>query len=290
MKKKKTSPPIIVRSGQYEFVKLNAASWEWRETYHWLLTLTWPRFALFLCGVYLVVNLVFATLYCITPCIAEIPRGAFPNAFFFSVETLATVGYGHMYPQTTYGHVVATLEIVTGMFGMAVVTGLIFVRFSRPTARIEFSRLIVVGPFDGKRMLMIRIANLRHQAMAEAEFHVMLARNEIVKEGEVMRRFYPLKLQFDRMIIFPVAITIRHEIDESSPLYGMTAEDYARGEVHIITSVICIDTVIPAPVQIHKDYTHCDIRFDHRFAEIYSDLDGGRLSVDYGRLHDIEPV
>jgi len=287
----KKNAPVFVRAGQYEFVKLNAAGWEWRDSYHWLLTLTWSHFALFIFGVYLAVNLLFASLYSLADqAIAEISRGSFFNAFFFSVETLATVGYGHMYPQTVYGHIVATAEIIIGMFGMAVVTGLIFVRFSRPTARLEFSRSLVLTPFDGVPTLMMRVANLRHQAMAEAEFRMMLGRNELTKEGEVMRRFYPLHLQFDRMIVFPVALTIRHVINEKSPLFGMTPEDFEKADVRIYASIVCIDTVIPAPVQSQQDYSWREIRFGHRFAEIYNDLDYGRLSVDYGRLHDTEPV
>jgi len=134
-------------------------------------------------------------------CIAELPPGSFPEAFFFSVETFATVGYGHMYPDTLYGHSVATVEIMTGLFGMAVITGLIFVRFSRPTAKILFSKCAVIAPFDRVPTFMLRVANLRHIPMVEAEFRVTFSRNErIPEEEDTVRRFYPLKLQFDRMI------------------------------------------------------------------------------------------
>ncbi len=238
---------------------------------------------------YLATNLVFSIFYYLgRPCIAGME--SFPDAFFFSVETLATVGYGHLYPDTLYGHVVATMEIMVGMFGMAVITGLIFVRFSRPTARLVFSRSLVVSSFDGQPALMLRVANLRHQAMAEAEFRVMLLVNELVKEGVHMRRFYPLTLQFDRLITFPVAVTIRHIIDEKSPLHGMTAEDLKKCDARILASIVCIDTVIPAPVQSQHDYTWRDIHFGHRFVEIYTDIDDHSFSVDYGRLHEIEPA
>ncbi len=141
---KKTNPPISVRAGKLEFLKLNAARWDKRDTYYWLLTLTWPRFALFLSGAYVGVNLLFALLFTLggSEAIAEMRGGSFVDAFFFSVETLATIGYGHMYPVSFYGHLVVTAEVIVGMFGMAVVTGLIFVRFSRPTASLEFTRTI----------------------------------------------------------------------------------------------------------------------------------------------------
>jgi inward rectifier potassium channel len=286
---KKNTPSIKVRVGQIEFLKLNADRRDLRDTYHWMLGLSWPQFAGLILCIYVAVNLVFSVFYYAgRPCIAG--ASTFADGFFFSVETLATVGYGHLYPESLYGHIVATAEIMIGMFGMAVITGLIFVRFSRPTARLVFSQTMVVSPFNGQPALMLRVANLRHHAMAEAEFRVMFVRNELVKEGEVMRRFYALQLQFDRLITFPVALTIRHIIDESSPLYGLTAADLEQCDARVLASIVCIDTVIPAPVQSQRDYTWKDIRFGHRFVEIYTDLDDHRMAVDYGRLHDTEEV
>jgi inward rectifier potassium channel len=280
---------VKVRFGNLEFVKVNADRQDTRDLYHWTLTLTWPQFAGFILVIYLAVNLVFSVLYFMgRGCIAE--SHSFADDFFFSVETLATVGYGHFYPQTLYGHIISTLEIMIGMFGLAVTTGLIFIRFSRPMARIMFSRNLVVSPFDGKPALMLRVANLRHHAMAEAEFRLMLIRREMTQEGERMARFYPLALQFDRLIAFPVALTLRHIIDEKSPLFGMTARELEESGARVLASIVCIDTVIPAPVQCQQHYSWKDIHFGKRFVEIYSDLDNLRMTVDYGRLHDIEDV
>ena len=281
--------PISVKAGHLEFLKLNAQRYDWRDAYHAILTLTWPQFAALIFGIYVVINLAFAALYWAGgKSIAELPPGSFVDAFFFSVETLATVGYGHMYPDSLYGHIVATIEIITGMFGMAVVTGVIFVRFSRPTARILFSKFAVIGPFDGKPALMLRVANLRHHAMVEAEFRVMLIRSEPTKEDPDVRRFYTLKLNFDRLIAFPAALTVRHEIDESSPLYGMTAEDLKKTDTRILASIVCVDTVIPAPIQSQVDYPHDEILWNRRFVEIYAEHGNGRFTVDYGRFHDTE--
>jgi inward rectifier potassium channel len=285
----KSPRSISVHAGRLEFVKINVSKFDLRDTYHLILTLSWPRFAAIVLAVYILINLVFASLYSLGgQCIAELPPGSFSGAFFFSVETLATVGYGHMYPDTFYGHCVTTVEIVIGMFGMAVITGLIFIRFSRPTARILFSKSVVVSPFDGIPTLMLRVANVRHVAMAEAEFRVMLFRNEPTKEDESVRRFYPLKLQFDHMIAFPVVLTLRHVIDESSPLYGMSPEDLKKSDTRLMASVVCIDTVIPAPVQSATDYKYEDILWNRRFVEIYTETSDGRLTVDYGRIHNTE--
>jgi inward rectifier potassium channel len=290
-KSKKRSRGVVVHVGQFEFLKINTGKREWRDAYHWILSLSWPQFAALISGAYLALNLVFAVLYGIGDhCIAEMPPGSFPGAFFFSVQTLATVGYGHMYPATLYGNILTTVEIMVGMFGLAVMTGLIFIRFSRPTARIEFTRNVVIGPFDGRPTLMLRVANLRHYGMAEAEFRIMFMRDEPIREGDIFRRFYSLKLHFDRLITFPVVLTLRHTIDEKSPLHGMTAESLEATDSRLVASVVGIETVIQAAVQSQKDYSWRDIRFGERFVEIYTETGEGRLTVDYGRLHETEPA
>ena len=215
---------------------------------------------------------------------------SFFDAFFFSVETLATVGYGHMYPETFYAHLIAMLEIMVGMFGLAVVTGLIFVRFSRPTARMHFSKVAVIAPFDGVPTLMIRVANLRHQAMVEPEFNMILLRNIVTAEGDDMRRFTSLKLQFDHLITFPAVLTVRHPIDEESPLFGMTSQDFRRLDVRIMASIVGVDTVIVAPVQSHSDYYYDQIKWDQRFVEIYDQSKEHQWTVDYGRIDETEDL
>lgn len=281
--------PSKVRSGDYEFHRLNIDRRELRDLYHWLLRLRWPQFAGVILSLYLAVNLLFSVLYYLgSPCVNGMT--SFSDAFFFSVETFATVGYGHFYPESIYGHSIATLEIMVGMFGMAVITGLIFIRFSRPTARVMFSKRLVLSNFDGEPALMLRVANLRYQAMAEAEFRIMLIRDEWVKEGETMRRFYSLKLQFNRLIAFPAALTLRHIIDEKSPLFGVTAEDLEKCDARIMASIVCIDTVISASVESQHQYTWRDVHFGKRFVEIYTDIDDHQMTVDYGLLHEVELV
>ena len=283
--------PVSVRSGQIEFLKVNTGHIDWRDAYQWLLGLSWPQFAAFVAVVYVVLNLIFAALYILGgDSIAGIRSGSFLDSFFFSVQTLATVGYGHWYPQTLYGHIITTIEIMSGVFLLAVMTGLIFVRFSRPTARILFSKSAVIGPLNGKPTLMVRIGNLRQQSMVEAEFRITFHRDEPLLEGGDFRYFYSLKLHFDRLALFPAALTLRHVIDEHSPLYGATAESLEASRAMLIVSVVGIDPVIPAAVQTQKDYLPADISFDQRFVEIYAVHGDGKLTVDYGRLHDTESV
>jgi inward rectifier potassium channel len=283
--------PVSIRSGQVEFVKINTPR-EWRDLYQWLLSLNWPKFAAVAVGTFFGINLIFAACYALGgDCIAGMTRGSFHEAFFFSVQTLATVGYGHMYPQTLYGDIVSTIEITCGLFWLALVTGLIFVRFSRPRARIVFSKSLVIAPLNGRPTLMARVANLRHYNMVEAEFRITFARDEpLLETGEMFRYFYHLDLHFDRLVTFPAALTLRHTIDERSPLYGATPESLEASRAILMVSVVGVETVIPAEVQTYQDYTARDVLFGRRFVEIYTETENGRLTVDYGRIHDTEPM
>jgi inward rectifier potassium channel len=279
-----------MRSGEIEFVKLNAQR-EWRDIYQWLLGLSWPKFAAVAVGTCLLINLTFAGLYAVGgDCVAGMKSGSFSEAFFFSVQTLATVGYGHMYPQTLYGDVVSTIEILLGMFWLAVMTGLIFVRFSRPTARLVFSSSLVIGPFNGKQTLTARVANLRHYNMVEAEFRIMFSRDEpLLEDGQMFRHFYQLQLHFDRLVAFPAALTLRHTVDERSPLYQATPASLEATRAVFMVSVVGVETVIPASVQSYRDYSWRDVQFGKRFVDIYTETQSGRLTVDYARIDDTEP-
>ena len=283
---------VSVRSGSVEFVKVNTDVWKWRDVYRWLLGLSWPKFAGFVGVIYVGLNLLFAALYSIDPnsVAGRTSTSWFLDCFFFSVQTLATVGYGHMYPQTLYGHLVSTFEIMTGIFLIAVMTGLIFVRFSRPVARVVFSRSIVIGPLNGKPTLMVRIGNENQHSMVEARFRIMYTRDQQLAEGGDFRYFHELELHFHRLTVFPAALTLRHEIDEKSPLHGATIESLEAERALFFVSVVGIDPVIAAEVQTQRDYSWRDIQIGHRFVEIYTQIEAGRLTVDYGRLHDTEPA
>jgi len=283
---------VSVHAGQVEFVKVNIGGWQWRDVYQWLLALRWPQFAVLVAAVYIALNLLFATLYSLDrESIAGSTGGTwFFDCFFFSVQTLATVGYGHMYPQTLYGHLISTIEIMSGIFLLAVVTGLIFVRFSRPVARIAFSRSMVIGPLNGQPTLMVRVGNQHQHSIVDTEFRIMFMRDEPLVEGGDFRYFYTLKLQFDKLILFPAALTLRHVIDKSSPLHGATLESLQNSRALFAVSISGIDPIIAAPVQAQHDYTWREVRFGERFVDIYTQSGRGQLTVDYGRLDQTEPA
>ena len=193
------------------------------DLYHALLTASWGVLFALLAGAYAVFNLVFALLYRLQDgSIFNAKPGSFMDAFFFSVQTMATIGYGDMHPATLYANLLVTVEVLLGLTGFALATGLVFARFSRPTARIMFSRYAVVTTHDGRRMLMFRAANQRRNRILEARASLMLVRNEWTKEGTVMRRFYDLKLTRSHNPTFALTWTVMHPIDGESPLKGVT--------------------------------------------------------------------
>src|SRR5438093_7241460 len=231
---------VSIRAGQVEFVKVGTDAWRWRDVYRWLLGLSWPKFAAFVASLYVGLNILFAALYSFQQnSIAGSTGGHwFFDCFFFSVQTLATVGYGHMYPQTLYGHIVTTIEIMSGIFLFAVMTGLIFVRFSRPIARVMFSNSMVVAPLNRKPTLMVRIGNENQHSMVEAEFRIMFSRDEPLLEGGDFRYFYVLKLHFDRLTVFPATLTLLNTIDETRPLFGAANESLSASRALFIVSVV----------------------------------------------------
>src|SRR5271163_119957 len=190
------------------------------DLYHQLLTLPWWAFLLGLAGVYLGLNVAFALLYLLGDgAIANARPGVFSDAFFFSVETLSTIGYGQMSPATLYGNVVMTVEALFGVALIAVSAGLMFARFSRPTARVMFSEVAVVTEYNGIPTLSFRLANERRNQILEAQVSVTLVRDERTAEGEWMRRFYDLQLGHQRSPIFAMTFTVMHPIDAASPLW-----------------------------------------------------------------------
>lgn len=179
--------------------RVGAARLNRRDVYHQMLTMPWTWFFAVQAAVYLLFNVVFAVFYLAAPgSVTNAKPGSFADAFFFSVQTMATIGYGVMAPATLYANILVTVEALLGMASFAVAAGLIFARFSRPTARVLFSRVAVVTPFNGVPTLMFRCANERRNQIFEAQVHVDFARQETSAEGLELRRSYELTLQRDR--------------------------------------------------------------------------------------------
>jgi inward rectifier potassium channel len=251
--------------------------------------MNWPTFFASLAALFLVLNTTFASLYMLgdAPIANQYPHG-FGGAFFFSVETLATVGYGDMHPQTVYGHLVATLEIFVGMSGIALATGLVFARFSRPRAQIMFARYAVVHPVEGRTTLMVRAANARQNVIAEARARLRLMRIETTSEGYRIRRIRDLTLVRDQHPLFVFGWNLMHVIDETSPLFGETAESLAKQDAELLITIEGSDENTAQTMQARYSWQSSDIRWQHWYVDVIRE-EGGVSHVDYTHFDDVLP-
>ncbi|WP_322043782.1 ion channel [Paraburkholderia sp. J67] len=259
----------------------------WGDFYHVALTMRWPTFFASLAGLFLVLNTVFASLYQLgtAPIANQYPHG-FLGAFFFSVETLATVGYGDMHPQTIYAHLVATFEIFVGMSGVALATGLVFARFSRPRAKIWFANQAVVHPLEGRLTLMVRAANARQNVIAEAYAKLRLIRIETTSDGYTARRIHDLKLVRAEHPLFTLGWNLMHIIDETSPLHGATADMLARQHASLHMVIEGSDESTAQTMQARHIWSDAEIRWQHRYVDLMTDT--GDVSVmDYSHFHEV---
>ena len=283
--------PLVQRERSDQVAAIGLRTPWLRDLYHNLLILPWPIFLVVLAFVYLGLNIFFALLYLLDgDAIANARPGAFADAFFFSVETLSTIGYGQMSPATLYGHIVMTGEALVGLMLIAVAAGLMFARFSRPTARVLFSKVAVIAPHDGVPTLTLRLANVRRNQILEAQVSVTLVRDERTAEGEWMRRFYDLRLARHRSPIFAMTFTVMHEIDPTSPLSKATPSSLAAESAEIVVTVIGIDEVTVQPVYARASYLAHEVLWNRRFVDVFTQTEAGRLAIDYRLFHDTEPI
>ncbi len=217
-------------------------------------------------------------------------RVVFADAFFFSVETMATVGYGVMSPATLYANLVVTVETAVGLMFLALATGLVFARFSRPTARVLFSRVAVIAPHNGLPTLSFRLANQRRNQILQAEVAAMLLRDEHTAEGVLIRRFYELALTRYRSPIFAMTFTVMHPIDADSPLYGASAASLEAENAELVVTASGIDETIAQRVHARTSYLPDEILWGHRFVDVIGWTEDGRRVIDYRRFHDTVPL
>lgn len=279
-----------LRAKAYELGKLGAVRFDWRDPYHIAVGLSWPRFLVLVIGLDLAINVGFATLYWAVPgCLANARPGSFGDAFFFSLETLATVGYGVMAPATVYGHAVASAEILCGLIFTALATGLTFVRFSRPRANILYADRAVVTRHNGRPTLMMRIANGRTTLLVDGVARLYALVAERTEEGQFYRRIHELALVRTRIPIFGLTWTLMHVLDEASPLAGYDPARLQAEEVRLFLAVTVRDPTLAAEVHDMHDYGAEDVVFGMRYAEAVTVDAAGRPVADLGRIGDIEP-
>jgi inward rectifier potassium channel len=261
------------------------------DLYQRLLTVSWLRLIASVVVAFVAMNFAFAWAYLLTGGgIENAAPGSLADLFFFSVETMATIGYGKLVPVTMVANLLMTVESLIGLLGFAMITGLIFTKFARASAGVTFSKNVLINYFDGKSALLIRLANEGDSQIVEAQLRLVLLRREITAEGEEIRRLHDLHLMRSSNAFFALTWLAVHPIGPDSPLYGATPESLKEGEVQIICSVVGLEEVSTQTVHARYGYDTKDILFDSRFDDVISPMPDGRRAVDYRKLSDLKPA
>lgn len=261
-----------------------------RDVYYWLVSQSWFVVLASIAAFYLLANVVFGGVFFLVGGIENARPGSFADDFFFSVQTMGTMGYGMMWPRSFFANVVVTVESVCGLLITALSTGLVFSKFSRPTARILWSKVAVITVRDGVPTLLFRVANERANHVVEAQLHVSITRFEQTKEGEHIRRVHDLVLTRDRTPAFILTWLAMHPINESSPLHGATAESLLDSGTEILVNLTGLDSVLSQTIHSRHSYAPEDIRFDHRFVDVLFPNKDGERALDLTKFHSTEPV
>ena len=255
------------------------------DLYHLLITARWRTLALIFTTLFLGFNCVFSLLYLMAgPCIENARPGSFWDHFFFSVQTMATVGYGTMAPKTFYANALVTVEIMMGLILFAVTTGIVFSKFSRPTARVLFTRNAVFTNLNEKPMLLFRMANVRLNQIVDASVQLHLLRTEVTKEGVEFRRFYEIPLERSASPIFILSWTVMHSINTESPLHGLSVNDLQRMKAQLHVSVTGIDSDFSQTVHARHVYRIEDLIWGGFFEDVLQVLPDGTNALDLSKF------
>jgi inward rectifier potassium channel len=262
----------------------------WTDFYHFILTVPWSVFFLGVAAFFFTINVVFAFAYMADPNGIEHARpGNFWDAFLFSVQTIGSINYSVMSPKSIYANIVVVAEAFFGILNLAVITGVVFSRFSRPYARVLFSRVAVITDFEGVQTLMFRAANQRGNQILDANIMVNFAYQQTTREGLVMRRFCELKLVRPRSLLFALSWTVMHKVDEESPFYNQTPESLSAMQAELIVLLSGTDETLADTIFARHSYKPHQILWRHRFVDILSFNAKGRRVVDLTRFHNAVP-
>jgi inward rectifier potassium channel len=287
---------LLNRDGSFNVRREGARWWESLSAYHYLLTISWPLFFSFVVAAFLVTNAVFAEIYVLAGdgalhgVHAATAGGRFVESFFFSVHTLATIGYGTISPATLAANIIVTLETLIGLVGVAVIAGISFGRFARPVARIRFSRNAVIAPYRGGRAFMFRIVNERSNQLVDLQARVLLSRRR--RESATNdREFITLALERDSVAFFPLSWTIVHPITADSPLRDWDEHDFAECDVELLVLLNGFEETFSQTVHTRSSYKAGEVVWGARFSSMFNPTDeDGVISVDIRKIDEIERV
>jgi inward rectifier potassium channel len=283
---KSLAPP----GADYEIRVLGGRATPLRDFYHALLRLPWTLTFAVIAGTFLSVNAVFACAFVLSGGVANARAGSFADAFYFSVQTMGTIGYGAMHPVSTAANLLVVIESLVSLTLVALATGLVFAKFSRPSTRVVFSRHAVIGPMNGVPTLMIRLGNERGNRIVDVTFRAVLSRTEHTAEGHLFYRTLDLPLARGRALSLSRSWMLLHAIDPSSPLYGQDAQSVAQSEIEIQVMVVGLDDVTMQPMHASRVYLAHDLLWNMRLADVLSEAADGSVILDLNRFHDVEPA
>jgi len=287
---------LLNRDGSFNVRREGLNLWQTLSLYHYFVTISWPKFLAWVVGVYAAANVLFALAYlacgdrALTGFEGVSPGQRFLIALFFSVETISTIGYGNIAPLNSSADVLVTVEALVGLLGFGVAAGVMFARFSRPTARVVFSRNAVIAPYRGITAFMFRIVNQNKSELVDVQAHVLLARR---KQGgsSLEREFIRLKLERDRVVFFPLSWTVVHPIDQSSPLWGSSEKDVGVCDSEFLIRLSGFDETSSQTVHTRSSYKGSEVIWGARFTNMFNPpRPDGTISIDIRKLHEIERV
>ena len=287
---------FVNRDGSFNAQRTGLPFWSSLSPYHLLLTVSWGKFLSLMTLWFVLLNAAFALAYlaCGAGALSgnriEHNYGAFWQAFFFSVHTFATIGYGNVSPVGMAANIIVVIESLAGLLATALITGLIFARFSRPTARIEFSNQAVIAPYKNITAFMFRITNARKTQLIGVEAKVNLSLYA-GGNGPTNRRFHQLTLERSRVDVFPLSWTIVHPIDEDSPLHDYTENMLRQTDPEFVIMLTAVDETSAQMVHTRSSYKTSEIVWGAKFSNIYEPIaEDEPITIDVGKLHDIEKV
>ena len=287
---------LINKNGSFNIDRIEISTWSSISIYHALVTMSWRKFNFFVFLYFVCINLIFATLYYITGVEglkgieATSESDKFLEAFFFSTQTFSTVGFGRISPAGHLTSAIAAIESIVGLLGFALATGLLYGRFSRPIARILFSKNAIIAPFKEGKAFQFRVANkMRNSQITDMNCRVTVAKFEN-ENGILIRRFRPLDLEIKNIIFFPMTWTVNHIIDENSPLFGMTEKELKEAEVEFMISLNGFDDTFSQTVTSRHSFTHEELVYGAKWTSVFSQNKNGQTSQDLNKISEFEKV